>query len=513
MAKLAQRALSAPVWYSDDGAPFVLISGLNYFLVAGSLNISLAIGRKSQASLQVKTDIYTFFVQYQQIAIYDRNTTLIFSGYITTPKAQKPGFQPVLIWNISCVGQDFIAKKRVVQASYTNMTCGAIVRDIYTNILAAEGVIMGTIYDGPTISNSLIIPFTVDGNEILSQANFFCKVADALDQLVTAASSSGIPYYWSIDQNKILDFAPYGALAGSAIDDTQIEQINNPPTITFANPTYRNGQYVTGGVDQTATQTESRKGDGNTTSWPMNFDLASAPTISVNSTTKTVGVKGVDSGRDFYWQQGSPDIVQDSGATKLTSSDTLNVSYVGQFPSTSLVYNAAQVAYQASVDGTTGIIEEITTDKTLTTAANALAEGGQQLTRYAQQGAQLTFTTLLSGYVPGQICAVNMPYFNLISTSVLIESVTITDGIDNYNIWYQVVAIIGPYDVTYIDFFSRLLSNQAPANAGNIGQSQSTSTLVDLTASTNPSADLNISVFACPIIGNSTIIGNSLVVC
>jgi len=494
----------------------IWIGNTPVFVLAGSLQIQLSIGRKSQASFKCKTDIYTFFAQYQKVAIYNGNA-LVFSGYITSPQATKPGFQPVLIWTINCIGQEFLAKKRVVQAVYSNVTCGAIVRDIWTNILAAEGVQIGLIYDGPTISNSLIIPFTIDGNALIPQANFLCLVAGALDQLVTQASSAGIPYYWSIDSNLLLWFAPYGAVTGPAIDDTQIDEgeySGSPPTITWANPSYRNGQWITGGVAQTsATQTESRKGDSNTTSWPMSYDLASAPTINVDSVAKTVGIKGVNSGKDFYWQQGSPDIVQDSGATKLTSSNTLNVSYIGQYPNTALVYNAAQIAYQAALDGTTGIIEAIWDDKTLTTAANALSEASNLLTRFAQQGGQLTFTTQMSGFLPGQLCAVDMPYFDLISTQMLIESVVITDSIDGLNIWYQITAIVGPYDVSWVDFFSSLLSAQAPANSRNIGQSTSVSTLVDMTATVTQTANLNISVYACPIIGNSTIIGNSLIVC
>lgn len=510
---------SPTITYTLSGTTYTVYIGgvaLNTptnFVLAGSLQIGLSVGRKSQARFAVHTDTNTFFKQFQFVAIVDNTGTLIFSGYITSPSAQKPGFQNSLIWSISCIGREFLAKKRVVQKSYTNQTCGSIARDIFDTILQPEGAYAALIYDGPTISDSQIIPFTIDGNVLLPQKNFFCKASDALDQLVTEASASGVPYYNAIDQNAGVYFAPYGAVTGPTIDDTLIDQNQNPPTITWANPNYRNGQYETGGVAQTSTQTEARKGDSNTTSWPMSFDLASAPTINVDGASKTVGIKGVDSGKDFYWQQGSPDIVQDSGATKLTSSNTLNVSYIGQYPNTSLVYNAAQIAYQASVDGTSGIIEEIDTDQTLTSASNALSKASNLLTRMAQQGGQLVFTTRQSGFLPGQFCPANMPYFNLISTSMLIETVTITDSVDGLNIWYQVTAIVGPYDTTYVDFFSKLLAQNASANSGNISQSVSVSTLVDLAATVVPTANLNISVYACPIISNSTIISNSLIVC
>ncbi|MGH2478109.1 MAG: hypothetical protein ACRDHW_00420 [Ktedonobacteraceae bacterium] len=490
------------------------IGGLPVFVQAGSLKVDQSVGKKTQATLTVKTDTNTFFKQYQQVQVYDDASVLAFLGYLTTPQAQKPGFQPSLVWSLSCIGPEYLAKKRVVQATYTNKTPGFMVRDIVTNVLAAEGVTAGNIYDGPTCSDTLFCSNTLvcDGNAPLPQKIIFAKAADALDSLVQDASSAGISYYWSIDKNKKLDFAPYGASVGPTIDDTQIDQMNNPPTITFANPNYRNGQYVTGGVTQTGTRNEMIVGDGNTRSFPLGFELASAPTIVISGVTQTVGIKGT-SGSQFYWAQGDNIIVQDSSQTVLASAATGSVAYIGQFPNTALVYNAAQIAYQASVDGSSGINEEIATDNTLTTANNALAEASSYLTRYAQQGAQLQqATTRMAGFAPGQLCPVNMPYFGLVNARMLIETVSIAD-LDGVNIWYILTGVQGPYDTTWVDFWSRVLAPQQVANSGNTQSSTSTSTLVDLTATISVSANLDISVFACPITGNATLCGNTTIVC
>lgn len=488
------------------------IGGIVYQPLAGSLRIDLAIGKKSQAAISLKTDTSTFFQQFQQIQINDGSGTLVFSGYITTPQARKPGYKPSLLWSLSCIGQEYLAKKRVVQANYTNKTCGYIARDILNTVLAAEGVTAGTIYDGPTCSDTLYCSDTLvcDGNALLPQAFLFTKAADALDFLVQSASASGVSYYWSIDQNKVLDFAPYGTVSGPTIDDTQIDQMNNAPSITFANPNYRNSQYVTGGVAQTSSRSETIVGDGNTRSFALGFQLASAPTIVISAVTKTVGLKGT-SGSQWYWAQGDNTIVQDNSETVLAAAATGSVTYIGQYANTALVSNAAQITYQAGLDGTSGINEEIQSDQSLTTATNALTEASNLLTRYAAQGAQLQATTKQTGYAPGQLCAVNMPYFNLINTSMLLESVSIAD-LDGLNIWYTFTGVVGPYDTTWVDFWSRILSPQPPAN-NNAQSSSSTSTLVDLTVTDSPTASLNISVYACPITGNATLCGNSTIVC
>lgn len=491
----------------------VKINNVAVSVQAGSLQVTQSVGKKTQGQLTVRTDTSSFFKENEQIAVYDQNNTLVSSGYLTKPQATKPGYKASLYWTLSYIGQEYLAKKRVVQANYANKTCGYIARDIFANVLAAEGVAIGTIYDGPTCSNSLICSNSLvcDGNVTLPQASLFQKAADALDWLVQQASSAGVQYYWTIDQNKVGTFAPYGTTVGATIDDTLIDQ-KQKPTVSFSNPNYRNAQYVTGGVAQTGTQNETITGDGNSRSFTLGFPLASAPTITISGVVQTVGLKGT-SGSQWYWAQGDNTITQDSGQTALASAATASVSYVGQYSNTAYSQNAAQVVYMASIDGSSGINEEIQTDNSLTTASNALTEASNLLNRYAQQGAQLVAYTKQTGFAPGQLSPVNMPYFGLVNTQALVESVLITDQVDGINIWYQITAVSGPYDTTWVDFWSRILSTQPQANSQNAGQTSSTSLLLSLQATFSLSASLNINVFACPITGNATLCGNSTIVC
>src|SRR5260221_383325 len=412
------------------------------FVIAGSLGFDRSIGKRSQASFTVHTTNTTHYQEDQAVQIYDQNSVLAFSGYIKQPQEHKPGFQSSLIHTITCTDQHRLADKRVVAAAYTNKTSRDMVLDIYTNILASEGVTIGQVYSDGSLPPSLTLypntttyPQAVTG--IVPSATFvYCTVAQAFDELVKSASSAGIPYYWMIDQNKQLWFVPYTAVINpTLVDGTQVNQdSNNLPVVTRANPTYRNTQYLLGGVAQTVTQTETRVGDGNTVSWPMSFDISTVPTVSVNTgsgyVTKTVGIKGVDTGKDWYWQKGSPLISQDSAGTKLRgspSNDLLQVVYVGQYPTVIVSSNAAQITYEAVLDRTTGIVEQVETDSTITSLANGYAEAGQLLTRYAQQGTLLEFTTLQSGYAPGQLVTVNLPDYNLNNVQMLIESVNASE--------------------------------------------------------------------------------------
>lgn len=476
---LAGTLLGYPQAVSTATSYKVLISGTQVFNIAGNLKIDLSIGRRSQASFLIRTNTQTHFQQYQRITVFDQDSLLIFSGYISQIQEQQIGFHPSIIHTISAIDQHFLADKRIVAAIYQDKTCGAIVVDIQKKILAQEGVTIGVVYDGLLPSSTLYPSPTLypNGNiGAISSITFaYCTVADALDQLVTLASSAGIPYYWMIDQTKKLYFVPYTYLVNTTIvDGTMIDQVNNPCTVQRANPKYRNREWLTGGVSQTPLQTQSFIGDNNATSWTLNYQVASAPIVLLSTQgggqnlSQIVGVKGT-TGSEYYWAQGDAVISQDNGLPKLQSTQTLTIIYTGQFPSVINTQNNAQIATQAKLDGTSGIIEVVDDDKNLTDANSAILEASQLLSRYSVSGTLCQFTTLSPSYRPGQLITVNLPNHALNNAQMLVESVSIIDNVDNYNVWYQVNAVQGPYDNTWVAFFSNLLKGSHPATNVTVG--------------------------------------------
>lgn len=490
----------------------VLVSNQPYMVNATTLIIDRTIGKVSSASFTLHTDTSVHFQQYEQVAIYDQAQMLAFSGYLYPPiKETKPGFQPSLEHTLTCIGQEWLAKKRVVAASFTNKTCGYVAQWLVDNILSQEGVTVGQIYDGLTPSTKLY-PSTAlypGGNVgLIPQIVFgYCTVSDALDALVQQASAAGTPYYWAIDQFKQLWFVPYTSVAGPTIDGTTFDDghlSGQAPYVQRQNPLNRNTQYEIGGYAQTATQTETRVGDGNTQSWDMGYALASAPTISTNLngagyTTQTVGVQGVDTGKAFYWQQGSTTITQDSGGTKLRGPtgtvDLLKVVYIGQYPNVSTSTNPAAITAQAALDGTSGIIEAVDNDTTLQTAANSLAKASALLTYYGVSGIVFVGNTLDSSYAPGQLVTLALPMHGLSNQQAIVEEVSASDQNDGVNIWYTVTAVAGPYDQTWIDFFSSLFKQVAAAGNVNVGTTQSLILTTTFTVGAiAPTATLNVTV-------------------
>lgn len=508
----ALRAFGAPVPFLDASSSLyqVWIGGKPVSVLLGSLQIQLAIGRRSTAQFTILTDSSCHFQQYQQVAIFS-DGDLLFTGYITQPQEQALQTSAgtfILMHSISCCDQHFLADKRVISASYHQATCGFIVMDLWQRILAPEGVTIGLIYDGLSPATTLFPASTLypQGNIApIPDVTFgYATVAQALDELVKAASSAGSPYYWQIDEYKRLWFVPYFAVPNPIeLTSAQILREQNA-ALSRSNPKLRNTQYLIGSQAQTTPQTETRKGDGVTRSWTLGYPLAQVPTVLVNGVPQTVGLKGSDSGKSFYWSQGDATLTQDQSATPLSSSDTLQVTYIGQYPIVVGTADLGGIQRQATLDGTTGIMEEVEQDTSLSSLDAALSEASQLLSRYSAQALQIQCTTFQgASYRPGQVVTVTLPQHGIVKQSFLVESITITDQ-PKTALLYQLTLMQGPYDSTWQDFFGSLMGKQLSVSSLSVGLIQSVNMLAAFQQTWSVSGQLFISPVACPLPSTST---------
>jgi len=355
---------------------------------------------------------------------------------------------------------------------------------------------------------------TVQAGPLISEfTSNYETCAACLDALAQAAA-----FTWQIDANKVLwcgahgqVIAPWSATARDMLSDS----VSGDRT----NPLYRNRQYMLGVLGQTSTQIETRIGDGNTQVFLMSYALSTVPTVEVKIgagafTAKTVGIGGVDTGKDWYWNAGKNEVFQDSGGTKLTNADTLRVTYIGEFPTIILSSNDAEVTAQLAREGGvgTGYVEDVTTDSSIKTTAGAFQAAAGYLARYAQLGRKLSFTTLRGGLAPGQLLPVTLPQHAFNGDPTLIESVRAThhDG----RFWYEVVALLGPINSTWVQFFQALAAqNKSTVDKINLGSSNTVTLLQSFAATASKSATFTATVYACPICNTTTFCGTSVFVC
>jgi len=357
----------------------------------------------------------------EEVLIYDG--ALIFGGTIDEPEEIKPPGTSALEIPIQAVDWHEKADRRIVAEVYENQTAGAIVQDIITKYLADEGITVGTIQTGATIVKAVFN---------------YIPVSQALDEL-----SELTGYQWVIRADKSLDFfdratfsAPWSITDNSAIMNVRVRRNREK---------YRNRQYIRAGKDISDAKTESFKGDGATRTFTVALPIAKVPTITKNSNPQTVGIGQVESGKQWYWNEGERTFYQDPNETVLGTSDTVEITYQGFFPIIVMANEETAQAERKSVEGGTGIYEAVEEIANVNTGEAAM------------EYAVLTFNTYEEGLNPGHLLPVELTPHNL-SGEFLVSRVIMTDpGRADGKLLYSVEALDGEAVGGWPQFFRKLI--------------------------------------------------------
>ncbi len=352
-------------------------------------------------------------------------------------------------------------------------------------------------------------PTVQTGPTVVEFTSNYATCAACLDALSQAAN-----FVWQIDAYKVLWVGNQGqqlALWSAGEGD----MLRGSAQVEHSNPLYRNRQYILGALDQTTTQIETRIGDGTNTSFTLNYAVALVPTVEVKIgagafVAKTVGIGGVDTGKDWYWNGGKNVVFQDPAGTKLLAADTLRVTYVGQYPIVVLSTNdteiTAQLAREAGVG--TGFVEDATGVASIKTRAGAYQVAAGYIAKFAQVGRNLTFHTYRGGLAPGQLLGVTLPDYGLAGEQMFVQSVSAQhDGLLHFD--YNVTAIEGPINASWVQYFGALAAKGPTlVDSINLGGAGTTLALLQtFTATKAPTATFTTLVTACPICNTTLICG------
>jgi photosystem II stability/assembly factor-like uncharacterized protein len=364
---------------------------------------------------------------------------VIFAGTIDAPEAIEtdPGY---LYYPITAVDYNQIADKRLYAASHESTLAGNIISAIISAKLSEEGVTAGSIEDGP----------------VITKANFnYKKCSESLDYLKDVSGMN-----WNIDFDKQLNFFSNSTnLAPWILNDT-VQHSNF--RIKKNRSQYRNRQYVRAGTGKTTTQSLEKPSpapDGSSRSFVLRFPVAEKPVIFVNSTailSANVGVNGLDTGKSWYFSYDSNTISQESSTAVLTSGSTLEITYTGLYPIVMLIDDPAQIAARAAIEtGTSGIYENLHTEKSINERNQAIEYTQGLILRYGIIPSTITFDTEVPGLRAGQLLPIQKTLFG-INASYLIESVDISAA-DVGQINYSVRCLDGSALGGWETFFRDLL--------------------------------------------------------
>lgn len=434
------------------------ISTNQVVLEKNTTSIEMSIGERSTCSFTV-IDVNGSLVLTKGMAVEvkDDSDNVLFKGVIERPKSRRLAPHGSLIHSITCVDNAYRADKRIIAKAYEGEFAGDIIRDFVDTKLTEEGVTYTatSIQDGPVIEEAVFN---------------YVRISDAIEAI---AEKTG--YWWRIDNDNVLWFVERATNTASwSIDgiDTRISNV----VVEENNSKYRNRQYIKGGRDITDELTETRIGDGVTTAFLLSFPVAKVPTITLNTVAVTVGIRGVDTGKQYYWSKGSNTISQDSSETLLTSSDTLSITYQGEFDVVVISEYPEEISARQTIEGGSGIVEAVDDEPQTTTREAAFQSANAKLQQYANTGKRIKYTST-EPLLPGELQSINLPLHNF-NAQVLVERVSIRN--DGPTIYYGIQAAEGAVDGSWQKFFYALANRgQAFVVRENITEDQLLITLAE----------------------------------
>jgi hypothetical protein len=389
-------------------------------LAAPDWNVSDKINQRSNMKCTIVDMLSLTAAETGNVISISADGTTIFVGTFDKLEDYEgdPGY---LYYNVSAVDYNQLADKKLIAASYSTTLAGDIVSAIITAALSDEGITAGTIEDGPTISKAVFN---------------YIKASDALDYLKNVTGLN-----WNINFNKQLNFFSDAAnLAPWTLTDS-VPHENFKRTRT--RDQYRNKQYLRAGTGKTSVQTLEKPApapDGVSRNFVLRFPIAEKPVVYINSTaalSANVGVNGIDTGKEWYFTYNSNTVSQDSSGAVLTAGYTLEMTYTGLYPIIAVVDNPAQISARQAVEtGTSGIYENVVTEKSVSENTQATEYSKGLILKYGIIPSIVTFNTEVPGLQAGQLLPIQKPLYG-INASFLIESIEISaadGGATNYSV-------------------------------------------------------------------------------
>lgn len=361
----------------------VLINGIEYMALSSGFLISEQMGNKTATDISVRVDSQPFPTAGDVIEVFDNNEKRIFFGTCGIP--QSPPYSTGLeakIYQITCNNANSILSQRIINVAYQDTTISEIVRSLFDQYIAEEGIALGGISD---------VDVTM---EVYTAADY--NLQDALNELADLVTAT-----WKVDNDKKFWFVVEKDFPQFPRTITKNFLLGTELQHTTKDYYTRTVQYVTGATDVTTKQTETYTYDGEQSSFTTSFPLAEKPSIIVNGTTvppSRIGVNGIDDDNSdiiFAFAYNSQTIaVKDKEYLK--QGDSVTVEYVGMFPIRVVAYNNDKIAEISKLTGTSGKREQVYLATDITTTKDALQLAQSLLTQFSVAKGEVSLWLLSS---------------------------------------------------------------------------------------------------------------------
>lgn len=360
-----------------------------------------------------------------EIVITLASGTIIFGGYITAVTLNK---QPngVVEYGVQCIDYTYILDRYLAHRSYESMTDAAVIADLVTRYCVGLGITTTNVVSGVTINS---IKFN------------YIQISQALRRIAQLTGRN-----WYIDYSKDIHYFPLTTNAAPFDIDSTTSTYTNLK-ISKDGSQLKNRVYVRGGTKLSDPTTYSVKGDGVARQFPLP-DKPHDVTVTVNGVSKSLGIKNIDlTGYDWYLNFQEKYIEQDSGGAVLATTDTLAVTYTYDIPILVAVEDTTSIHDN-------GVKEFAIFDKTIDTTQAARDRASAELTDYANDIIEGSFTTYEPGFRSGQYININLSEYGINDDYIVQKVIARSMGAGVYS---YVVSIASSKTLGIIKFLISLL--------------------------------------------------------
>lgn len=360
---------------------------------------------------------------------YMNDSNTLFLGICGIPKSPKFSTgNEQKEYQLTCNNANSILSRRLVNESYSNKNIRQIVNDLFTKYISVEGFTLGTI---STIASPIF--------EVYNAKNM--NLQEVLNELSNYVNGA-----WICTPDRVFNFVIKNDFPQVVTINSNNAIINNLQR-TDNDKDLRTRQIVDGAYNTTDPQTEEYYVTDDFSNFNTVFPIAVEPTLSIDygsSGTYTpipssaIGVKGIDSENPdklFLWGYNSNEVVLNRGYTGQIGfpvlGDQIKIVYKGLVAIRVIVNNSVQQSNIAQKTGTSGIIEKVFSDSSITKRDDAEKKANSLLETYREQKITLSASSdsemiskhgfSLSNFNLYSMWKFNLPNLNIVGDFVITE--------------------------------------------------------------------------------------------
>jgi hypothetical protein len=368
-------------------------------------------------------------------------------------------------FKVSGMDYRWLAERRNAgEHSWQGQYAGQIFREIVEESLGGDGIDLTEVL--PT-AGPLIKEFKLD----------FPSVAQALDRLVELWPGSA----WWFDYDKKARFEEIDLNTPTWLVDS-----NDPPVyinsleVERTRESYANAVIVRLAKYETEQLTaiysrfgDSQQPDGTRRDWNLPWPLSRPPVITVDGVTQSVGVKNLDVGVQWFWEQGSNVISQNPTQPVLTNLKVLQVLFVGLASQTVYLRDEAEISAVGAAEGNAGVHQILVAIDSIVARGDAEETAAAVLASRKQLGRRLTLKTTWRKDSdtsfrpkPGDVIRVDRQPYQ--AASFVVESVSITElGDGGGHLVRTIQGRSGPVALDSVRFFSAASGSVSGSASGS----------------------------------------------